>query len=197
MILVNLNPEILARKSKLFSRLFNICLVIQYLLYLGYPPKIFGEKFDVMDKMPKSMSENTKNLIRNFLIWAGVYQIKEKTLIANCISSFVFTFYLHWSYFFVDYNNRFQVLSPLLKSFINFIVSYIFEIIIMVILLITIRLNTITSILFFILLTTLLMKTIFYDYSKTKAIAIISYGIFRFRVLNPKGRERNEKKHSL
>ena len=26
---------------------------------------------------------------------------------------------------------------------------------------------------------------------------IISYGIFRFRVLNPKGRERNEKKHSL
>jgi hypothetical protein len=94
MIIVNYVPSVLDNWADLITFLFNICFLIQYLLFLGWPDDIFGGGFNIMNKLPDSYSPEQRRFVLDWLKWAGVYDVTTTALVSNCISAMIFTFYL-------------------------------------------------------------------------------------------------------
>ena len=173
MIIVVFKPSILNTSSGLVTLLFNICFIAQYLLYLGFPTAIFNKSFSVISHI-KTTNQERKDDIINWLKWAGVYNVKTIALATNCISAFIFTFYMTWHNTFVNYELRYEALPDVMKFFIKNIVIHIYEITTAIILILTIYMKTIDGLLSFLLTGVLVVCSIFYEYPKAKSLLIMS-----------------------
>ena len=175
MVLVNYNEKALQNQANVITLIFNICFMIQYLLYLGYPAAIFKtEYFNVVNYVP----DDKKDLLKDWLRWIGIYDVTIMQLTSNCISAFFFTFYLTWHNTFVDYAARFNDLPDIMKKVIDLYTTYVFEIMLSLILIVSSCVRTIDGCLFFILATILFMCTLLMNYPKFKALNILSIATF-------------------
>jgi hypothetical protein len=178
MIIVNYVPSVLDNWANLITSLFNICFMIQYLLFLGWPPHIFGSGFDIMDKLPDSYSPDQRQFVLDWLKWAGIYDVTTTALVSNCISAMIFTFYLDWHNAFVDYDMRFNVLPIPMKALIRLFMTYSFEILTPLNLIVNYIIDTIDTVLFFILMAAFMIVSLFHRYPKIKTLQIMSIVTF-------------------
>ncbi|OHT00564.1 hypothetical protein TRFO_07893 [Tritrichomonas foetus] len=175
MVLVNYNTKALQSKANLITLIFNICFMIQYLLYLGYPAAIFKtDHFNVVNYVP----DDKQDLLINWLKWIGIYDVTIVQLTSNCISAFFFTFYLTWYNTFVDYSARFNELPDILKQIINLYTTYVYEIMFSLIIIVASCIRSIDGCLFFVLASILFICSLLMNYPKFKALNIMSIATF-------------------
>ena len=177
MIIVNFKPKVLNSGANLITLIFNICFIAQYLLYLGFPTPIVNRTWNAMDYFDKSNEEHY-NFVKSWLIWLGIYDVQTEALTSNCISAYIFTFYLTWHNAFVDYNLRYTNLPVPLRAFVDWFTRYVFEIMLVLIMIVNTMIDTIDGILFYILNSALFMAAIFKGYPKQKTLRVMSIGTF-------------------
>ena len=177
MIIVNFKPKVLNSGANIITLIFNICFIAQYLLYLGFPTAIFNKSWNAMDYFDKNNEEHY-NFVKSWLIWLGIYNVQTQALTSNCISAYIFTFYLTWHNAFVDYNLRYMNLPVPLKAFVDWFTRYIFEIMSVFIMIVNTMIDTIDGILFYVLNSALFMAAVFRGYPKQKTLRVMSIGTF-------------------
>ena len=178
MVLVNYNEKAMQNGANAITIIFNICLIIQYLLFLGWPTEAFGypdKKPNVVDNVH---GEDNKERLRDWLRWIGVYDVKVAQLISNCISAFFFTFYLTWHNTFVDYDQRFEALPEVLKQLINWYTTYVYEIMLSLTIIVSSFVRSIDGCLFFVLSSILFLVSILMNYPKFRSLKIMSIATF-------------------
>lgn len=173
MVLVNYNEKAMQNGDTLITIIFNICFIIQYLLFLGWQFHWFRDKFDrAIDTVPDPAK------LREWLSWVGVYGVKIKQLTSNCVSAYFFTFYTTWHNTFVDYNMRYNDLPHILKELINWYTTYVYEIMLALIIIVSSCARSIDGCLFFILASILFLTSLLMNYPKFKALNILSIATF-------------------
>ncbi|OHT17507.1 hypothetical protein TRFO_02545 [Tritrichomonas foetus] len=179
MVLVNYKESAMQKGANLITLIFNICFMVQYLLFLGFPEAIFHTNFNAMDEIrKKGYSAETEDFIEQWLRWTGVYDVRIAALTSNCVSSFFFTFYLTFKDTFVDYPLRFNELPDLWKHIITLFTTYVYEIMFSLILIIGSCIKTIDGFLFFVLSSCLFLVSLLTNYPKFKALNIMSIATF-------------------
>jgi hypothetical protein len=174
MVIVNYQPHILHSSSGVITFIFNICFIAQYLLYLGWPTAFVGHFWSSVDSVP----DDNKARVIDWLRFLGIYDVTTSALVSNCISAYIFTFYLTWHNEPVDYEKRFRDLKVILKAIIRWYTTYVFEIMMVLNMAVNSMIDTFDGLCFFILTGTLLVVSLFHGYSKEKTLQVMSLGTF-------------------
>ena len=177
MIIVNFKPKILNSGANIITLIFNICFIAQYLLYLGFPKAIFNKDWSAMDYFDKN-NESHYKFVEDWLTWLGIYNVKTQALTSNCISAYIFTFYLTWHNAFVDYDLRYHNLPVIIRAFVDWFTRYVFEIMFVLIMIVNTMIDTVDGFLFYILNSALFTAALFRGYSKRKTLRVMSIGTF-------------------
>ncbi|OHT03298.1 hypothetical protein TRFO_29340 [Tritrichomonas foetus] len=173
-VLLTYKTKILEKKKQLITGLFNFLFVVYYLLYLGYPSAITNTNFNIFNYIDDDKRETLSEWMR----WFGVYDIKTSSLVANCISAFVLTLYLHFNKFEVNYRKYYFKLPSFLKHSVQLFVTYNFEIIMTLILIIVTNIRTLDGVLYFFLTGVLLTLNILFDFDKNRTLTLCSASTF-------------------
>ena len=172
MVFLTYKREILYKRSGLITLLFNLLFVIYYLLYLGFPSEIFHRSINVFKHV------KNKNLTRDWLRYLGIYDIEVSSLIANCISAYAFSVFLNFHNIKVDYERYFNNLPYFLRSLIELFVSYIYELIMIVLSIIATNIHTLDGLFYFIITAVLLLLSFLFHYNKFRALLILAHATF-------------------
>lgn len=164
MILVVFKPVTLVKNANLFLALFNLCFIVQYLLWLKCPSFLFDfHLYHIINKWGRFL---------------GIVDVKVSSLIANCIAQIIFTFYIQFNLLFVDYAERFNDLPYLMKQILTYFVGYTFEIFMSFIVVILFCIHSFDGVFFIILISCLLTATLLYHFPALTTVNITSYYTF-------------------
>jgi len=161
LVLVTFNPSYLKRYAGTITIIFNICFVIQYLLWLGGP----GGRISL-------------SIHKEWGRFLGLSNVDIASLISNCLSALVFTFYLQFDSLFVDYNDAFEKLPAIIRDIVMFFVTYIFELSTSIGLLIISNISSFDGLFFFLLTSSLFMSSLLFDYQYKKTMKMQLWGTF-------------------
>ena len=154
----------LVKIALLVTILFNICFIIQYLLWLGCPKFLFSFRIN--------------GIINDWGKWIGIVNVSTLALISNCISALIFTMFLQYHLMFVDYDTRFNELPSLLRSLLRLFITHTYPIFMVLILIVSARIPSFDGFFFFIIVTVMLVASLLYDFSPRKSIKIMEWFIF-------------------
>lgn len=164
MVLVVFKPTLLRKTALIFLILFNICFLVQYLLWLKCPAFLFNF--------------HLTGIINKWGRFLGIVDVKLSALISNMISQIIFTFYLQYNMLFVDYNQRYNDLPDFIKKVLIYFTGYTFEIFIAFIMVILYTIPTFDGVFFVILDAWLIVAALLYHYPHITAVDISSYYTF-------------------
>lgn len=188
MLLVNYKPSSLQKGAIAITIIFNICFIIQYLMFLGLPKMIKGNtSLIVYLQEHKHYSQETLDFIKSWFRWTGTYDVRMSALTTNCVSSFIFTLYIKFKDVFVDYNAGYNGLPWFMKEIIRFYTIYVYEIMFTLILIVASCVKSIDGVLFFILAACLFVVTLLAGYSKKRSLDILSvatFGVIALRLIS-------------
>ena len=176
MILVNYKPKVMNKRGAMaICIIFNICFIVQYLLFLGLP-KFFHKDFNAVTEIEKKWHYGPEGMdnVRKWFRWTGTYDVRMSALSTNCVSSFIFTLYIVFKDKFVDYNAGFNNLPYILKHFVIWFTTFVFEIMFALILIVCSQIKTIDGLCFFTLGACLFIVSLLAKYPKKKALDIMS-----------------------
>lgn len=178
MVMVTFFPSLIRAGGSQITFAFNICMLAQYLMYLGWPIGIFSDtRWNVLSNTQFASDESRERTIE-WLMWLGIYEVRQAALVTNCISMFFFTLDLDFRRRDIDYEYRFKVLPHPLRALSRLVTVYIFEIMMTFILCFTYLIETLDGLFFFILTGCLFMLSMFYEYPRDEVIRIMSIGTF-------------------
>ncbi|OHT13687.1 hypothetical protein TRFO_16122 [Tritrichomonas foetus] len=164
LLLVVFMPKLLQQTARIFTILFNICFIIQYLLWLKCPTFLFDFSLP--------------GIINKWGRFLGIVDVTTSALISNCISQIIFTFYVEFRNLFVDYDQRFDALPDIIKQILSLIIGYNFEIFMAIIVVILSSIPTVDGFFCLVLVSCLLTASLLYQYPYKKTVDITSYFTF-------------------
>ena len=174
-------PSFFDRFSSIILGLLNIILLVQYLLYLGYPNYVFDSvpTFSIFDYFSKPMSQMLENVFK----FIGIYDITRHTLVMSFISTFAIALYHQFKKKNIDYKKCYDDLPFFVKNVVNFITVNIFEITTMIIIVIISVLKSIDSFIFYISLSFFFVANLLFDFSHSLTNELIVSYLFIIIIL--------------
>lgn len=164
LLIVCCKEMLLVRIALLVTVLFNICFIVQYLLWLGCPQFLF--------------SFRVNGIINEWGKWIGIVDVSTIALITNCISAFIFTLFLQYHLMFVDYDTRFNDLPYILRSLLEIFVTYAYEIFATLIVIVSARIPSFDGFFFFVVVTVMFVASLLYEFPRRRTVRIIEMFIF-------------------
>lgn len=173
-VLLTYNPHILNNRSQLITFIFNLLFVLYYLLYLGFPSDVFNVSVNLLKNIP----EKNLDVAKDWLRYLGVYNISTRSLVANSIAAFVFTIFLHFNRFEVDYKQSFLRLPNFLREILKLLTTFVFEIFITVLIIISTNIHTVLGLFYFLFTSVLFTLTLLHHYDHVRTLRYLSYATF-------------------
>lgn len=167
LMIVVFKESALAKGALIVTILFNICFVIQYLLWLGCPRFLFDFRID--------------EIINSYGKFLGIVDVTTMALITNCISAFIFTFYLQYHLMYVDYPARFEAIPEFMKVVLRHFIAYNFEIFFTIIIIVASIIPSFDGFIFFVIMACLFVSVILWDFSISQTINMMT--IYTFIVI--------------
>lgn len=151
--------------------ILNVCFLVQYLLYLGYPENIFKiDHWSVFD----SYKEPRLSEIQKMFEFLGIYRVTPNSLIMNFISAIACTLFLQYKPMVINYKQRYNELPDFIKGMVNFFVFHVFDITLMLILCVSSLFTSIDGLLFSFITSFLVLMTSLYDFHSQLALQLVT-----------------------
>ena len=173
------------RTAGIVTFCLNVCFLVQYLLYLGWPRDIFAQIpfWSIMSYIPKDRQEVAISWFR----YLGIYDIKTESLMASCLSAMASTFYLQFYQTDMDHDARYRDLPVWTKGFVNAFAVSSYYIFLSLAIVCTALVTSMDGVLFYIVMSLLFIGSILFGYNRKSTMTIANaymMCVFSMKVLS-------------
>lgn len=163
----------------------NVCFLVQYILYLGWPKNIFSQQpwWSLLDGVDEATQDNLVPWLR----YLGVYSVQTDSLFSSCLAAMASTFFLQFYQVEVDYDARYRDLPIWAKGVVNIFVENAYQILMSLAIICTSLVTSMDGVLFYLVMALLFIGSILFGYNRKSTMTVVNgymLAVFSMKVLS-------------